>query len=118
MQVLASTNSPATIVVRPQGCLVGAIPEGVPSGCVATRGGIFNSNLSTTWSHQGWYGLNGVQYGFEANLGYQFNLDYGVDKLSLGFDDGDTPVLENQTIAGYNLPSPLYLFVSSINSCV
>jgi hypothetical protein len=30
----------------------------------------------------------------------------------MGFDDGDAPVLTNQTIAGYNLPNPLYLFVS------
>ncbi|RDW59123.1 hypothetical protein BP5796_12047 [Coleophoma crateriformis] len=99
-KVLASTNSPDTLVVRPEGCLEGAIPEGVPSNCASARGGTFNSSLSTSWSAQGWYGLNGIQYGFEANLGYQFNLDYGVDRLGLGFEDGDAPVLENQTIAG------------------
>ncbi|RDW63644.1 hypothetical protein BP6252_11189 [Coleophoma cylindrospora] len=109
VKVLASTNSPDTIVVRPEGCLEGAIPEGVPSNCASARGGTFNSSLSTSWSEQGWYGLNGIQYGFEANLGYKFNLDYGVDRLGLGFEDGDAPVLENQTIAGYNLPNPLYL---------
>ncbi|TVY81659.1 hypothetical protein LSUE1_G003536 [Lachnellula suecica] len=112
VRVIASTNSPDTIVVQPGGCLIGAIPNGVPENCAFLRGGTFNKNLSTTWEDQGWFALNGDggKYGFEANLGYTFNLDYGLDNIGLGFQDGpDSPTLKNQTVAGYNLPNPLYL---------
>jgi hypothetical protein len=113
--VVASTNSPDTLVVLPGGCLKGAIPNGVPGNCPTTRGGTFNNTLSTSWIDQGWFSLNGGNYGFEANLGYGlngFNLDYGTDTLGLGFQAGvDSPTLMNQTIAAYDLPNPLYLFV-------
>ncbi|KAH8596577.1 aspartic peptidase domain-containing protein [Bisporella sp. PMI_857] len=109
VRVIASTNSPDTIVVRPQGCLAAVLPNGVPSNCVTSRGGTFNSNLSATWSGQGWFGLNGGQYGFEANLGYKFNLDYGLDTLGLGQQPEGSPTLQNQTVAGFNLPKPLYV---------
>ncbi|KAF4635415.1 hypothetical protein G7Y89_g2680 [Cudoniella acicularis] len=112
VRVVASTNSPQTIVVQPAGCLVGAIPQGVPSNCPFSRGGTFDHNQSTTWVDQGWFSLNDNvnHFGFEANLGYNFFLDYGVDTLGLGFQDGvDAPTLKNQTVAAYNLPNPLYL---------
>ncbi|KAG9247675.1 aspartic peptidase domain-containing protein [Calycina marina] len=110
VRVVASTNSPLTAVVRPQGCLISAIPGGVPSNCVDARGETFNSNDSSTWSNQGWFGLNaGLLGGFEANLGYSFYLDYGLDVLGLGQQSSDAPTLNNQTIAAYNRPDPLYV---------
>lgn len=109
MRVIASTNSPQTLVVRPDGCSIGAIPNGVPTNCIAARGGTFDEGRSRSWIEQGWFGLNGGQYGYEANLGYNFNLFYGLDTLGLGFLPGDAPTLKNQTISGYNLPNPLYL---------
>lgn len=60
--------------------------------------------------------MNDGKEGFEANLGYgvtsAFNLDYGTDVLAPGFQDGDAPALKNQTILGYRLPNPLYMFVT------
>lgn len=109
MKVIGSTNSPQTIVVRPEGCSARNNPKGIPPNCASSRGGTFQSNLSSTWLDDGWKSLNGFPYGFEANLDYNFVLDYGMDKMNLGFEDSDTPVLENQTIAGYNYPNPLYL---------
>lgn len=98
--------------MRPQGCLIGAIPDGVPINCISSRGGTFDSNRSRSWIDQGWYSLNGGQFGYEADLGYHFNLDYGLDTLGLGFQEGDAPTLQNQTIAAYNLPNPLYMCVT------
>jgi hypothetical protein len=55
--------------------------------------------------------------GFEANLGYGLNggfeLDYGLDTLGPGYQEGDAPTLKNQTIAAYNLPNPMYMWVHS-----
>ena len=101
-------------MVQPAGCLIGAIPKGVPSNCEKLRGGVFNHSLSTTWNDRGWYSLNGGTEGFDANLGYGaggFNLDYGLETLGLGFTTGDAPTLTNQTIAAYNLPNPMFLYV-------
>lgn len=112
VRVIASTNSPQTIVVQPAGCAIAVLPRGLPPNCAASRGGLFELNKSTTWVNQGWYSLNNKDshYGFEANLGYNFNLNYGLDTLALDYQDGpNAPSLLNQTIAAYNLPNPLYL---------
>ncbi|PQE12311.1 acid protease protein [Rutstroemia sp. NJR-2017a BVV2] len=108
VRVIASTNSPATLVVLPGGCTTNAI-DPVPSDCASSRGGTFNNELSTSWDNQGIFGINGVSYGFEANLGYDFDAQYGLDTLGLGYADGaDSPVLKNQTVAAYGMASPLY----------
>lgn len=111
VRAIASTNSPITIVVQPGGCEIGANPRGIPNNCAFSRGGTFNKNASTTWQDQGWFNLNGDNgFGFEANLGYNFNLDYGLDTLGVGFKEGvDSPTLKNQTIAAYNLPNSCYM---------
>lgn len=92
---------------------MGAIPGGVPTDCAQGRGGLFNLNDSTTYADQGWYGINGGDLGFEANLGVngnQFFADYATDTLGLGFQEEDAPTLKGQTIAGYQLPNPYYLY--------
>jgi len=63
-----------------------------------------------TWYQQGFYGINGGDYGFEANLEYSVYADYGLDTLGLGFQEGmNAPTLKNQTVAGMALPAPFYL---------
>ena len=50
--------------------------------------------------------------GFEANLGYSVNADYGLETLGLGFAGGPSqPILENQTVAGFASKSPFYMYV-------
>jgi hypothetical protein len=111
VRVFVSTNSPITGVVRPSGCDIEANPKGVPENCVNSRGGTFNSNESSTWVNSGWFTLNGGNgVGFEANLGYSLFLNYGLDTIALGYQDGpNSPTLSKQTVAAYNLPNPLYL---------
>lgn len=114
MRVLASTNSPATYVVVPEGCLEAAMPQDtVPQNCASARGGTFQSNLSTTWDGLGWFHLNDNEgHGFEANLGFNFLANYGLDKLGLGFEDADAPVLEDQTIGGFQVARKAYMCVT------
>jgi len=111
VRVIVSTNSPATLVVLPGGCTTNAI-DPVPVECSNSRGGTFNNTPSRTWIDQGIFGINGVSNGFEANLGYNFDADYGLDTLGLGYADGaNGPTLKNQTAAAYALASPLYMYV-------
>jgi hypothetical protein len=105
-----STNSPGTSVVLPVGCTSAAINP-VPNDCANSRGGLFNPNTSTTWRDQGTFGINQDGVGFEADLGYSQNADYGLETLGLGFVAGGAngPTLENQTVAGFVTASPFYL---------
>lgn len=113
VRVIVSTNSPDTLVVLPGGCTTKAIPRGVPTNCVFSRGGTFNETLSKTWYFQGNYGINGGNYGFEANLEHNLNAEYGLETIGLGYQAGvDAPTLNNQTVAAFALPSPFYLYVS------
>ncbi|KAB8304447.1 hypothetical protein EYC80_003842 [Monilinia laxa] len=116
VRVIVSTNSPATLVVLPGGCTTNAI-DPVPVECSSSRGGTFNNTLSRTWIDQGIFGINGVSNGVEANLGYNFDADYGLDTLGLGYADGaNGPTLKNQTLATYALASPLYTGVFGLST--
>ncbi|KAI9648369.1 hypothetical protein NHQ30_003002 [Ciborinia camelliae] len=116
VRVVVSTNSPATLVVLPGGCTTNAI-DPVPADCANSRGGTFNNSLSKTWVDQGIFGINGVSNGFEANLGYNFDADYGLDTLGLGYSDGaNGPTLKNQTVAAYALASPMYTGVFGLGT--
>ena len=110
VRVLVSTNSPETLVVLPVGCTTTAINP-VPNDCANSRGGLFNPNTSSTWQDQGLFGINQDGVGFEANLGYTQNSDYGLETLGLGFVAGGAsgPTLEKQPVAGIATVSPFYL---------
>lgn len=110
IRVLVSTNSPNTIVVYPQGCSKEAI-DPLPDNCANSRGVLFNPNTSSTWHPQGLFGINDNHVGFEANLGYEANAEYGLETVGLSHVSGDNnePVLVNQTIAGIATASPFYV---------
>lgn len=110
VRVIVSTNSPQTFVVLPQGCETIAI-DPLPSNCANSRGGLFNPNTSTSWQDQGLFGINSDGIGFEANLGYVQNADYGLETVGLGFAGGgaNTPTLKNQTVSAIASIYPIYL---------
>ncbi|RFU28804.1 hypothetical protein B7463_g7553, partial [Scytalidium lignicola] len=116
VRVLASTNSPETMVVLPLGCTSAAI-DPVPSDCANSRGGLFSLNMSTTWQDQGLFGINQDGVGFEADLGYSQNADYGLETLGLGFVAGaNGPTLEKQTVAAIATASPFYLGILGMST--
>lgn len=64
---------------------------------------------------QGLFGINQDGVGFEANLGYSVNADYGLETLGLGFAGGPSePTLENQTVAAFASKSPFYTYASNL----
>jgi len=95
------------MVVLREGCTTEAI-DPVPSDCANSRGGTLNLNSSKTWDDQGFFGINEDGVGFEANLGYLQNADYGIETVGLGYAS-DGPTLKNQTVAGFATISPFYL---------
>lgn len=116
VRVLVSTNSPVVMAVAPEGCTTQAVKP-VPVDCANSRGQLFNSSQSSTWIDQGFFGINSDGIGFEANLGYSVNADYGLETVGLGFSGGaDDITLENQTVARIATVSPFYTYASSVCS--
>ncbi|CAG8952318.1 hypothetical protein HYFRA_00001063, partial [Hymenoscyphus fraxineus] len=117
IRVLVSTNSPNIIVVYPQGCSKDAI-DPLPGNCAISRGVLFNPNISSTWHPQGLFGINDNHIGFEANLGYKANAEYGLETVGLSHVSGDEngPTLANQTIAGIATASPFYVGIFGLGT--
>ena len=66
--------------------------------CEDSRGGMFNSSLSTTWNTIGTYNM-----GIEANLGYgDDTAAYGLDTLGLDLSNATgAPSLDTQIVATF-----------------
>jgi hypothetical protein len=111
IRVLVSTNSPDTLVVLAEGCTDQRAwgNASIVSNCANSRGGTFNTSISTTWHNQGDFGLNQDGVGFEANLEYTLRTDVGLETVGLGYDSNAGPILQNQTIAAFESTSPFYL---------
>jgi len=108
VRVLVSTNSPETLVVLPIGCETVAISP-VPSDCANSRGGLFNNATSSTWKSQGYYAINSGSVGFQADLGYVEQANFGLETVGLGYvADTNGPTLENQTVGAIATKSPFY----------
>ncbi|KAL9127673.1 MAG: hypothetical protein Q9217_003500 [Psora testacea] len=94
LQVLASTQQPATWAVAPAGC-----QSSDASNCTEARGGAFDATKSSTWFKKEVYQLNEA-----VNLGYggdAVNGTYGFDTLELRGTSGATNVsVEHQVVAG------------------
>ena len=101
VRVLPSTAGQATFVINPQGC-----PTDYGPGCPQSRGEIFDSLKSETWSNRGNFAL-----GLEANLGYNSNGTYGLDTVALGFSNSTGSWLESHLVAEIqNFDFPVGLF--------
>ncbi|KAK4503998.1 hypothetical protein PRZ48_004913 [Zasmidium cellare] len=87
-------------VVIPQGCSE-ANPELVYSICANSRGNLFSSNESTTWStsrlaNNGLYGLDTYE---ESELGLSGNAYYGFDNIGLLLGSSNA-IASTELIAG------------------
>lgn len=99
VNVLVSTTGYQTWVVIPQGC-----PSQEPTGCAQLRGGLFNSNESTTWTQNNITSNGTFTLGLEENLGYTGNGLFGYDTVSLGWQGSNGPSLDRQIVAGIATP--------------
>lgn len=89
VRVFVSTASQETFVVLPQGCNAG------DTSCPSARGGIFNTNSSSTWSEYSYFHLP-----IEQNLYTPVTGFFGNDTLMLGDPSSNGPSLKNQVIGG------------------
>lgn len=94
-----------TWVVHPYGCAA----DSDHSSCVSARGGIFNSNASTSWDNVGLWALQ-----IEENLGYDGNAYYGFDVVGLGGVGEGGPTLQNTTVGSFAV-TDFYLGLFGLN---
>ncbi|KAL9612358.1 MAG: hypothetical protein Q9167_003045 [Letrouitia subvulpina] len=95
-EVLISSKSTFTLLVDPIGCEPSAFTA---ENCPFYRGGIFNSNKSTTWQDEGSHQLL-----LEDNLGPRFAESpyFGLEKVSLGASNATGgPTLASQAVGTY-----------------
>lgn len=95
VRVLISTAGIDTLVVEPFGCPP-SVPGITPSlTCPQSRGELFDSSLSETWSSIGNYSL-----GLDVNLGAGATGTYGFDTVALGSNNATGgPTLQRQVVA-------------------
>ncbi|KAL9032870.1 MAG: hypothetical protein Q9214_007777, partial [Letrouitia sp. 1 TL-2023] len=97
-EVLISTKSTFTLLVDPVGC---EPSDFTAENCPFYRGGIFDSNKSTTWQYEGSFTLY-----LEENLGPKFNdsPNFGFEKVSLGSSNTTGgPTLASQVVGTYGI---------------
>jgi hypothetical protein len=91
-RVIVSTASQETYVIHPKVCEYTTNATAC-SKLADSRGGIYNSNLSTTYETEGIY-----EIWMEKNLKYEANALYGYDSVTLGYDGQSMPTLKHQII--------------------
>jgi hypothetical protein len=100
--MIQSPNTDGSVKIILEGC-VNVNPD--LANCEQRRGGLFQSNLSSTWSTQGIpNGVDGAIFSLEtfeeSLLGLDGNGSYGYDTVSFGLPGSNLPTLEKQLIAG------------------
>ncbi|KAI1742892.1 aspartic peptidase domain-containing protein [Xylaria scruposa] len=104
VRVTVSTSTSQSLVVLSEYGCSPSVFETVPVNCTNSRGGLFNSNASTSWDELGPFGLE--------NFGYTQRALYGLDNLGLGLAG---PRLENQTIGAIATAQPFYVGVFGLH---
>jgi hypothetical protein len=95
MRVLPATSLSGIWVVDPEGC-TGAGHADCTNG-IASRGGLFSRNTSSTFTQIGLFGLDNVQ---AQLLGLIGNGIFGFDNVGLESDVLGSTSMVNQTVAG------------------
>jgi len=93
VKVLVSTAGAQTWVVSPQGCI-----QSDPSDCPMSRGGVFQTNISSTWKQNNATANSIFPLLLEANLGSKGNGYYGYDTVALGGQSSGGPMLDQQVV--------------------
>lgn len=110
MRVLVSFNVGETWVISANKTQGGCLATD-PPGCAQARGGLFRTDLSTTWQDEGEYNLI-----IEQNLdSYSGSGDYGFDVMGLGLADSGGIRLDFQTITAISTKD-FYLGNLGVNS--
>jgi len=104
VRVLVSSASQAIWVVTPQGC-----GKRDPTSCSDDRGGLFNSNKSSTWAQNGMYEIWN-----EQNLGMSEKGLWGNETVGLAVQGSGGPTLQNQVVAGI-VTDNFYLGMFGVN---
>ncbi|KAI0483276.1 acid protease [Xylariaceae sp. FL0804] len=117
VRVLVSTASPEALVVLSLGCTAAAFQAynnaSLPSDCATSRGTLFNTNQSTSWSVLGNYNINGDGVGLEANLDYSQTAQFAQESVGLGLIG---PSLDGQIVGGIATTEPFYLGIFGLNN--
>ena len=89
LNLLVSTSSTQPWVVASEACSGNATQD-----CATARGGLFDSNASSTWQDKGTYELEA-----ELNLGIDEIGDFGIDSLTLGIPGSHAVTQNKQMLA-------------------
>lgn len=95
VKVLISTASSQTWAVVPQGCT-----PSDPANCSTSRGGLFQSTNSTSWTQNQDVAAGLAPLLLEADLHATGNALYGYDTVALGGQGANGPSLTQQVVAG------------------
>lgn len=111
VRVLPSTTWPWTAVPAIGGC-----PPYGPTGCSDTtrsntRGGIFDSSKSLTYTPQSRFSLYSEEY-----LGYNIEGDLGFDDVMLGLQGSGAPQASHSLMAGMQNWNLIWVGILGLNS--
>ncbi|KAE8441154.1 hypothetical protein EG329_005810 [Mollisiaceae sp. DMI_Dod_QoI] len=94
IRVLVSTSSNQPLVVLPEGC------SSEDSNCANDRGGIFQTNSSTTWKSNNSTTGGVYAVALNSNIGLIPEVHYGSDTIALSYLGSGTPALSSQLVGG------------------
>ena len=95
VNVLISTASSQTWAVASEGCTQSDV-----ANCSISRGGVFQSNSSSTWSQNQDAAGGLFPLDLEANINDTSIALYGYDTVTLGGQGSSAPTLKGQVVAG------------------
>ncbi|PVH78834.1 acid protease [Cadophora sp. DSE1049] len=93
VRVLLSTANNQPLVVLPEGC-----SSDDPSDCANSRGGLFQSNSSSTWTQNNVTAGGVFSLALGSSIGLSGDTTYGNDTVALGYVGSGAPALDNQNV--------------------
>ncbi|KAH7363823.1 aspartic peptidase domain-containing protein [Rhexocercosporidium sp. MPI-PUGE-AT-0058] len=109
VRVLLSTASNQPLVVLPQGCY-----SDDTSDCANSRGGLFQTNSSSTWTQNNVTAEGVFSLAIENNVGLSGEASYGTDTVAVGYVGSGAPALDGQNVGGITTKT-LFMGVFGVN---